>query len=42
MNGWKFQKFDQGRDTLSEPITSEFFSSEAIRDSADALVREAI
>lgn len=42
MYGWKFWQFDPARDTLQDPITSEFFASDAISDSADALVRESI
>lgn len=42
MRKWRFVEFDASRDTLQDPISSEFFSSEAIKDSADALVRESI
>lgn len=42
MPDWRFHKYDPARDSLTNPISSEFFSSEAIKDSADALVRESI
>lgn len=38
---WTFKKFVDG-DTLRDPVTSDFFSQDAIEDSADALVRESI
>jgi len=41
MPGWYFKPLRPG-DTSREPIQSEFFSTEAISNSADALVREGI
>src|SRR5947209_7743618 len=41
MPSWYFKKLRPG-DTTREPIQGEFFSTEAISDNAEALVREGI
>ncbi len=41
MPSWIFKKQQPG-DTTREPISGEFFATEAIRDSAEALIREGI
>lgn len=38
---WQFYKQDP-KDTINNPIAGEFFSGEAVRDAATALVREAL
>ena len=38
---WHFKGFQPG-DTIRDPIQGEFFATDAIRDAAEALVREAI
>lgn len=38
---WHYKKLQEG-DTVRDPIQGEFFATEAIEDSADALVREGI